>query len=134
MHAPIAHHAAGIVEIPAEEKVKPGRVERAKRRRAQPALVVNRRRRSGVRNLAHAHGADVLVVPGLNPEDLAELARADDLDGLLEMRRRALLRADSHDLARLACRSQHRLALGDVVRDGFFDVDVFAGQHGLNRG
>ena len=103
-------------------------------RGAEPAIVVDVGRGLAVGILAHPDRADVLVVPGLHPEDLAELARADDLDGLLEMRRRALLGADGHDLVGLAGRADHRLALGDVVRDRLLDIDVLAGQHGLDRG
>ena len=134
MDAPVAHHAAGVVEVPAEEQVEPVRVERRARGGAEPAVVVDVRRGVGVGVLAHAHGADVLEVPGLDPEDLAELPRADDLDGLLEVRRGPLLGADGHDLVRLPRGPDHRLALGDVVGDRLLDVDVLAGQHRLDRG
>ena len=132
--APVAHHAAGVVEEPAEEEVESIGVERPLGRGAEPALVVDVGRGLAVGILAHADGADVLEVPGLHPEDLAELSRADDLDGLLEVGRRALLGADGHDLVGLAGGAEHRLAFGDVVRDRLLDVDVLAGQHGLDRG
>ena len=41
VHAPVAHHAAGVVEEPAEEQVEPVGVERPARRGAEPAVVVD---------------------------------------------------------------------------------------------
>ena len=133
MNAPVAHHAAGVVEEPAEQQVEAVGVKRTLGGGAEPAVVIDVGWGFAVGILAHADGADVLEVPGLHPEDLAELSRADDLDGLLEMGRRPLLGAHGHDLVGLAGRLDHGLAFGDVVRDRLLDVDVFAGQHGVDR-
>ncbi len=100
---------------------------------AKPAIVIDVGRCLAVRIPTHPGRADVFVVPGLDPEDLAELARADDLDGLLKMGRGTLLGADGHDLVVLAGRGDHRLALGHIVPDRLFHVDVLAGHHRLDR-
>ena len=100
---------------------------------AKPAIVIDVGRCLAVRVPTHPGRADIFEVPGLDPEDLAKLARADDLDGLLKMGRRTLLSADGHDLVVLAGRCDHRLPLGYVVSDRLFDVDVLAGHHRLDR-
>ena len=41
MHAPVAHHAAGVIEEPAEEQVEPIGVERPLGRGAEPAVVID---------------------------------------------------------------------------------------------
>ena len=56
-----------------------------------------------------------------------------DLGGLLEVRLRALLRADLDDAVVLARRLHHRAAFGDGHRRRLLDVDVLAGLAGEHR-
>ena len=65
--------------------------------------------------------------------NLAELARANDVKGLLELRHAALLRAHLHDARVLVLGLDHGGPFAGVVREGLFDVDILAGGAGVDR-
>ena len=96
------------------------------RGRAEPHVPVESGRRRTVGRAPESRRRLVADVPRVDPVDLAERARLDDLDGLLEVQPRSLLRADLHDAVVLARRVDHRAAFLDVVRDRLLDVDVLA--------
>src|SRR6185436_15748142 len=103
-------------------------------RRAQPQLVVE----VGGRRPAHrglGHGGQ-RVVPAGGVADLADAPLADVLHHPLEVRARALLRADLHHAVGLAGGLDHEAAIADVVRGRLLDVDVlarFTGEDGHGR-
>src|SRR5262249_10322720 len=85
MDAPVAHHAACVVEEPSEQEVEPIGVEWPPRRGSEPSVVIDAGGGLTIGILPQTGRADVLEVPGLDPKDLAQLARAHDLDSPLEM-------------------------------------------------
>ena len=95
--APIVAQAVAIVPEPAELVVEAVPVERPLGRRSEPQVVVDARRRivlSG--GLPAPSGGVWLVIQVRHSEDVAQLARLDEVDGILEMLAAALLGADLH--------------------------------------
>ena len=84
MRAPIGHQSTRIVPVPAKIEVESVAVEWAFRRRAEPHVIVERRRNRLVRNdrnIPHP----VLICPGLDQADLAELAAPHVLNRLCKL-------------------------------------------------
>ncbi len=136
MHAPVAHHAAGIIPPEVEAEVEAPRIEGAQGRRAEPPVVVDALRRPGlVGRIAQiaAHARRAPGVPRVHATDLPELARADAPHGLDEVRAAALLEPDLDDALAGLRRGHDGAPLGDVVAERLFDVDILAGLHGAQR-
>ncbi len=66
--------------------------------------------------------------------DVADLAAMDELDRLAEAAPPAALRAAGGDPLVLSRRLDELRALPNIVRDGLFDVDIFARLHGPDGG
>ena len=68
----------------------------------------------------------------LDQRDWAEPARGIDLRSLLVDDIADALAAGGKDTLTALHGLYHRHAVGDVVRHGFFAVDIFAGAHGID--
>ncbi len=134
MHIPIADHAGGVVVEPAKRAVKTSPVERTLGSRAEPAIVVDALRSlAAIRRFAAPVGRFVAKIPGPRQADLAKLTVLHQLDGLLEVLARPLLRTDLADpLVAPGC-IDHGATLLDVVANRLLAVDILAGHAGVNK-
>src|SRR5947209_4228479 len=119
MHIPVADHAGGVIVKPPKRAMKSCAVERTLGSRPQPAIVIDALGGLvAVGGLAASAGRFVAEVPGSGHADPAELSILHELDGLLKMLPRALLRADLADPLVSSRRVDHGPAFLDIVRDG----------------
>ena len=129
MDALVAHVAVAGVPVPMPIVVDAGTIEILLLGRAAPEVVIERRGNLQ-RRFEFADAEPRLVAGAERVLDLAELAAADEGDGILEALAGARLGAALHEAVVLAGGLDHLPAFPDVVRDGLLDVDVLAGLSG----
>src|SRR5262245_15970207 len=96
MDAPVVAQPVAVVPPPAELVVEAVLVVRPLRRRAEPQVVIDARRRFAVSRVADFLRLAAVGDPRVAERDIAELAVLDIFDGVLEMLAAPLLRADLH--------------------------------------
>src|SRR5690606_22646496 len=106
--------------------------ERLLRAGAQPQVEVALGRNDTL--LRGANRTAAAIDDGASQLDLAQLAGLDELGGRLQPARRTVLRAALADAVVLAGSLHHAAAFHDVVADRLFDIHIFAGLHGPDRG
>src|ERR1700682_4175258 len=126
LRAPVVKHPARIIPEPAEIIETAVTVIADVWRRAEPHVPVQSRQRLGIRWIGYPLRELVAVGPRSCEADFAQFPAADDLDGALEVRTRALLRAHLHNAFISPRRLDHFAAFLDCVRKRLFDVYVFA--------
>ena len=125
MDALVAEVAVAVVPVPVPVVVEAIGVERPLGRRPEPDVVIDV---GGSRAIGLVPDrATRLVAEPLGHVDLAELARAQKRDGVLNALVAAALRAGLDDALVLSRGLDHAPAFADVVADGLLDIDVLAG-------
>src|SRR5262249_29037586 len=132
MDAVVAQLARAVVPKPVPVVMEAVWIEGVFRRGPEPEIVVH----AGGR-LPIGLVTDALAVagdPAAGERHFAQLARAHELRRAGDVGGAAPLRADLHHALVFAGRLDHAPALNQVVGDGLFDVDVFAGLTGPDGG
>src|SRR6185312_14571428 len=130
MYAVVADVAAAEVVPPAPDAMQQVRAIGRLRRRAEPQIEIELRRRLAGRRLADRVAA--LAVPGLGDQHVADFAAEHPIDPLAHALGAAALRADLQQLAAALDGFGHQPPFANVVTAGLFDVDVLARVEGQN--
>src|SRR5882724_1564742 len=127
MDAPVGERSTGIIPKGAKRAYAAIAVVGVVRSGPKPKVPVEPGGRIAVRRIAHAFRPAIAVNPCFGQRNFADFSAANELDGLLKMFARALLRAHLYDAVVFCGCLDHFAALGERVREGFFDINILAG-------